>query len=156
MAPGARSKFYAAMFQPEIFLKQIQCVKESTCDLVGTFGAQGIVPPLPTLVTPLPGRSFPSQSYQKVLRHFLKSSTWARKYLLQTEVNVARKNLLKINSKKVLCVHTSNTTIEKNITSNCTEWCSHVHFKNWYATCKKGFLRVKKYRLFYYCFCVGL
>jgi len=37
MAPGARSKFDAHMFEPEVFQKQMYCVEESTCDIVGTF-----------------------------------------------------------------------------------------------------------------------
>jgi len=32
--------------------------------------------------------------FQKVLRNFMKSFRWVRKSLLQTEVNIARKNLL--------------------------------------------------------------
>ena len=53
MAPGARSKFSAPMFEPEVFWKQMYCIEESTCDIVGTFrrpsqsfGARGIVSPL--------------------------------------------------------------------------------------------------------------
>jgi len=37
MAPGARSKFGAPMFEPEVFRKQIYCIEESTCDIDGTF-----------------------------------------------------------------------------------------------------------------------
>ena len=37
MASGARSKFGAPMFEPEVFLKQMYCAEESTCDIVGTF-----------------------------------------------------------------------------------------------------------------------
>jgi len=37
MAPGARSKFGALMFEPELFRKQMYCIEESTCDIVGTF-----------------------------------------------------------------------------------------------------------------------
>jgi len=37
MAPGARSKFGVPMFEPEIFRKQMYCIKESICDIVGTF-----------------------------------------------------------------------------------------------------------------------
>jgi len=37
MAPGARSKFGAPMFEPaEIFWKQMH-IEESTCDIFGTF-----------------------------------------------------------------------------------------------------------------------
>jgi len=35
--PGARSKFGAPIFETEVFRKQMYCVKESTCDIVGTF-----------------------------------------------------------------------------------------------------------------------
>jgi len=64
MAPGARSKFGAPMFEPEVFRREMHCIEERTCDNVGTFrrpqsigalriesapmlwfGAQGIVPP---------------------------------------------------------------------------------------------------------------
>ena len=37
MAPGTRSKFGAPMFGLEFFWKQIYCIEESTCDIVGTF-----------------------------------------------------------------------------------------------------------------------
>jgi len=56
MAPGARSKFGALMFEPEVFRKQMHCIEESTCDIVGTFrcphseSAPGNRSPLPTLV----------------------------------------------------------------------------------------------------------
>jgi len=37
MAPGARSKFGAPMFEPEVFRKQMYCIQESACDVVETF-----------------------------------------------------------------------------------------------------------------------
>jgi len=37
MAPGARSKSAAPMFGPELFRKQMYCIEESTCDILGTF-----------------------------------------------------------------------------------------------------------------------
>jgi len=37
MASGARSKFGAPMFEPEIFRKQMYCIEESICDIVGAF-----------------------------------------------------------------------------------------------------------------------
>jgi len=36
MAPGARSRFGAPMFEPEIFRKHMHCIEESICDIVGT------------------------------------------------------------------------------------------------------------------------
>ena len=36
MAPGARSKFGAPMFKSEVFRKQMYCIAENTCDIVGT------------------------------------------------------------------------------------------------------------------------
>jgi len=36
MAPGARSKFGAPMFEPEVFRKRMYCVEESICDIDGT------------------------------------------------------------------------------------------------------------------------
>jgi len=35
--PEARNKFGAPMFEPEVFRKQMYCIEESTCDIVGTF-----------------------------------------------------------------------------------------------------------------------
>jgi len=43
---GARNKFCASMFEPEVFRKQIYCIEENTCDLVGTFRRPGIFAPL--------------------------------------------------------------------------------------------------------------
>jgi len=37
MAPWARSKFGASMFEPEVFRTQMYCIGESACDSVGTF-----------------------------------------------------------------------------------------------------------------------
>jgi len=37
MAPGARSKFGAPIFEPEVLRKQMYCIKGSTCDNVETF-----------------------------------------------------------------------------------------------------------------------
>jgi len=37
MAPGARSKFGAPMFETEVFRKLMYCTEESICDIVGTF-----------------------------------------------------------------------------------------------------------------------
>jgi len=34
---GARDKFDGAMFEPEVFRKQMYCIEGSTCDTVGTF-----------------------------------------------------------------------------------------------------------------------
>jgi len=50
----------APMLEPEVFRKQMYCIEESTCDIVGNFrrplqwfGARGIVNPLDPLVTPM-------------------------------------------------------------------------------------------------------
>jgi len=37
MAPGARSKFGAAVFEPEVFRKKMYCIEGSSSDIVGTF-----------------------------------------------------------------------------------------------------------------------
>jgi len=37
MAHGARHKFGAPIFEPEIFRKQMYCIEEDTCDIVGIF-----------------------------------------------------------------------------------------------------------------------
>jgi len=34
-----KSKFGATMFEPEVFRKQIYCIEESTCGIVGLFSA---------------------------------------------------------------------------------------------------------------------
>jgi len=59
MVLRARSKFGVLMFEPEFFRKQMYCVVESTCDIVGTFrcpplsfGARGIVSSSPPLYAP--------------------------------------------------------------------------------------------------------
>jgi len=41
MVPEARSKFGAPVFEPEIFRKQMHCIGESTCNIVGTFRPPG-------------------------------------------------------------------------------------------------------------------
>jgi len=41
------------MFETEVFRKQMYCIEESTCDIVGNFRRPGIVLPLSSLVTPL-------------------------------------------------------------------------------------------------------
>jgi len=37
MVPGARSKFGAPIFEPEVFRKQTYCIEESTSDIDGTY-----------------------------------------------------------------------------------------------------------------------
>lgn len=37
MAPGARHKFSAPMFEPNVFQEQMHCFEESTCQIVGFF-----------------------------------------------------------------------------------------------------------------------
>jgi len=39
MTPGTKSKFGAPVFETEVFRKQMYCIEESTCYVVGTFGA---------------------------------------------------------------------------------------------------------------------
>ena len=63
MAPEAESKFDAPMFEPEICRRQMEgqaSIEESTCDIIGIFGAPHrdsapgeMCPPCPSLVTPL-------------------------------------------------------------------------------------------------------
>jgi len=66
MAPGTRSKFGAPMFEPEVFRKQMYCVKifVTLLGIFGAptviwrphsdwFGARAIVPLLPPVITPL-------------------------------------------------------------------------------------------------------
>jgi len=38
---GTISKFGALMFEPEVFRKQMYCIEESTCDIVGPFRRPG-------------------------------------------------------------------------------------------------------------------
>jgi len=49
------------MFEPEVFRKQMYCIEESTCDIIGTFrrplqwfDARGIVLPFPPCYAPVP------------------------------------------------------------------------------------------------------
>ena len=37
MAPGARNKFGVPMFEHQVFWKQMYCIEESICDIIGTF-----------------------------------------------------------------------------------------------------------------------
>ena len=59
MAPGARSKFVASIFEPDIVRKQMYCIDKSTCDIVGAFrrphgdSAPGELCPLFPLITSL-------------------------------------------------------------------------------------------------------
>jgi len=58
MTLGARKKFLAPVCEPKAFCEQMYRIEEKTCDTVGTFRRsqvirrQGVVLPLPTLVTP--------------------------------------------------------------------------------------------------------
>jgi len=38
MAPAARNKFGALMFETEIFRNQMYCIEESACDILGSLG----------------------------------------------------------------------------------------------------------------------
>jgi len=58
MAHGARNRFGAPMFEPEVFREQMYCVEETTCDMLGLFGRPNDSTPghcssLPPLGTPL-------------------------------------------------------------------------------------------------------
>jgi len=58
MAPGARNKFAAPMFEPEVFRKQMYCFEKVLMTLLGLFGprsdsAPGESCPLAPLVTSL-------------------------------------------------------------------------------------------------------
>jgi len=52
MAPGARSKFGARMFEPEVFRKQMYCIKKVLVTLLGLFGPH-VMPPCPPVVSPV-------------------------------------------------------------------------------------------------------
>ena len=95
MAPGARSKFGAPMFEPELIRKQMYCIKESTCVIVGTFrrppwrfGARGIVPPCPPLFTTLRTNSTPKQiqTISKYDFHTDPCTVYVRIYIIITVV----------------------------------------------------------------------
>jgi len=43
MAPGARSKFGAPMFEPEVFRKQMYSIEEGTRYIVGIFSAPRVI-----------------------------------------------------------------------------------------------------------------
>jgi len=53
MAPGARIKFGAPIFEPEVFRKLMYFIEESTCDIVVTFRRPGNRASFAPLVTPL-------------------------------------------------------------------------------------------------------
>jgi len=57
MAPGARSKFGAPIFEPEVFRKQMYCIEEITCvTLLGLFSALSAHSAPPTMIwRPAPG-----------------------------------------------------------------------------------------------------
>jgi len=50
MAPGARNKFSALMFETKVYWEEMYCTEENTCNIVGTFRRPGhsasIVPSL--------------------------------------------------------------------------------------------------------------
>jgi len=58
MAPGARNKFGAPMFKPEVIREQIYCIEESTCVKVGTFRRSPVIQ-RPGCVPILPHRYAP-------------------------------------------------------------------------------------------------
>jgi len=43
MAPGARNKFGAPMFEPEVFRKQMYCYEKSAYDIVVTFWSPAVI-----------------------------------------------------------------------------------------------------------------
>ena len=63
MVPGARSKFGALIFEPDVFRKQMHFLEESTCDNVGAFlrlrsdsappASEELCPTCAPVVTPL-------------------------------------------------------------------------------------------------------
>jgi len=80
MAPGARNRFGAPMFEPdEVFRKQMYCIEGSTCDIVETFRRlpqwfdARIVTRRPGNCAPLPPRYAPD--YSTVLLRTNKLST---------------------------------------------------------------------------------
>jgi len=44
MAPGARNKFGAPVFEPEVFRKQMYCFEKSAYDIVVTFWSPALIP----------------------------------------------------------------------------------------------------------------
>jgi len=54
MAPGARNKFGTPMFEPKVFRKQMYCIEESTCDIVGSFRCPRIESAPRALCSPFP------------------------------------------------------------------------------------------------------
>jgi len=44
MAPGARNKFGASMFETEVFRKQMYCFEKSAYDIVVTFWPPAMIP----------------------------------------------------------------------------------------------------------------
>ena len=50
MAAGTRCKFGAPIFEPEVFRKQMYCIEESACDIVGIFWRPRSISALPEWV----------------------------------------------------------------------------------------------------------
>ena len=48
----ARNKFGAPMFEPKVFREKMYCIKESTCNIVGTFWCPGHCDPCPSRNVP--------------------------------------------------------------------------------------------------------
>ena len=66
MAPGARWKFGAPMFEFDVFRKQMYCIEGSTCGIVGTFRRPNSDSAPWELCTLVPHRCAPaSESLQK-------------------------------------------------------------------------------------------
>jgi len=55
MAPGARNKFGAPMFELEVFRKQMYCFEKSAYDIVVTFWSPAVIP-CPRNCAPFPPR----------------------------------------------------------------------------------------------------
>jgi len=62
MAPVAKSKFGTPMFEPDVLRKEMSCIEESTCDIVGIFRHPENCSPLPSamafLATPMSRTNF--------------------------------------------------------------------------------------------------
>ena len=43
MAPGAKNKFGAPMFEPKVFWEYMYCIEEKTCTIVGTFQGPPVI-----------------------------------------------------------------------------------------------------------------
>ena len=89
MAPGARSKFGAAMFEFEVVRKLTYCIEESTCAIIGTFRPHRSHSTPPTRSDSAPGELCPPC--------YAPGAEWRRRMLQSNDAIVAANLQLHLN-----------------------------------------------------------